>query len=146
MTTKTFEVKDNNVNGVRSISLLFIPALTQHTSIENTFKVDKKDNGHISRYNVTTDLDIIGTHIYRLNIEYDNEFKYLYIAVEGNYDTIYCKRGTYSNIDTFMDEALGKIYKAASYKGMPYHYNIYDAFIYNKDELCKIIRNKIANS
>lgn len=140
MAKKTFEIKDSNVNGARSISLLFVPVFACKTDIENILRANKKDNEYIFRYDVTIDSDTFNSNIYKLNIRHDAEFNYSCIIVEKVFNTVYCKRGSGSDIATFINEAVGMIYKDNSYA-----YHIYDAFDNNKDELCKIIRNTIAN-
>jgi len=140
MATKTFEIKDNNVNGARSISLLFVPVFACKTDIENILRANKKDNEYIFRYDVTINSETFNTNIYKLNIRYDNEFNYSCVIVEKIFNTVYCKRGFSSDIATLINEAVDIIYKGNSYA-----YHIYDAFDNSKDELCKIIRNKIAN-
>ncbi len=139
MATKTFEVKNNSTNGVRSISLLFVPVFACETTIENILKTDAKHNNYIFRYNVSIKSDTFNTNIYKLNIEYNAELDRSLVSIDRVYNTIYCKCGSYSDIKDLVNEAMNIICKNSLY---PYH--IYDAFDYD-DKICKIIRNKIAN-
>lgn len=140
MATKTFEIKNNSTNGVRSISLLFVPVFACETTIENILRTDNKHNNYIFRYDVSIKSTTFNTNIYKLNIEYDTELDRSLVSVDRVYNTIYCKRGSYSDIKDLVSEAMNISYKSSSCA-----YHIYDAFDYD-DKICKIIRNKIANS
>lgn len=137
MATKTFEIKNNNVNGVRFISILFVPMYAGRSHIENVINT-RKNSEHIFRYDVVIEQNIFNITFYKLDIIYDKELHYSCVSIDATSNIAYCERGSSSNITALINEAIDIIYKNA---GAMLH--VYNMLIDMEDEISKIILNKI---